>query len=93
MVVTSDMNEHLTAVMEAMGWPEDAFIPIANEENRKLMESIEKQMEIKQMKISHRDQLNGRVKLLMDHHRTAEAAVIENLVRNVMIRRKKMGTK
>lgn len=85
MVVTSDMNQHVAAVMEAMGWPEDAFIPIANEENRKLLESIEQQMEIKQLKISHRDQLNERVKLLRDHHHNAETGIIENLVRNVIL--------
>lgn len=80
MVITSNMNQHVAAVMETMGWPEDAFIPIANDENRKLMESIEQQMEAKRMKISHRDQLNERVKLLNDHHRNAETGIIENLV-------------
>lgn len=80
MVITSDINQHVAAVLETMGWPDDAFVPIANEENRQLMESIEQQMEAKQMKIRHRDQLNERVKLLRDHHRNAEAAIIENLV-------------
>lgn len=46
------------------------------------MESIEKQMEIKKMKINHRDQLTERVKLLNDHHRNAEIGITENLVRN-----------
>lgn len=85
MAVTSDMNQHVAAVMETMGWPEDAFIPIANEENRKLMESIEHQMETKQRKISHLDQLNERVKLLRDHHRNAETGIIENLVRKMKL--------
>lgn len=84
MVITSNMNQHVAAVMETMGWPEDAFIPIANDENRKLMESIEQQMEAKRMKISHRDQLNERVKLLNDHHRNAETGIIENLVRKIV---------
>lgn len=84
MVLTNYMNQHVAAVMEAMGWSEDAFIPIANEENRKLMESIEHQMETKRMKIGHCDQLNERVKLLNDHHRNAETGIIENLVRKIV---------
>lgn len=80
MVVPGDMNQHVAAVIEAMGWPEDAFIPIANDDNRKLMESIEQQLEAKKMKISHRDQLNERVQLLRDHHRNAEIGIGENLV-------------
>lgn len=85
MMASSDMNQHMAAVMETMGWPEDAFVPIANEENRKLMENIERQMEVNKMKISHRDQLNERVKLLRDHHRNAETGFIENLVMEITL--------
>lgn len=83
MVESIDMSQQVAAVMETMGWPEDALIPIANEENRKLMESIEQQMEAQKMKISHRDHLNERVKLLRDHHRNAEIGITENLVREI----------
>lgn len=80
MVLTNNMNQHMATVMETMGWPEDAFIPIANDENRRLMESIEQQIEAKRMKIHHRDQLKDRVKLLNDHHFNTESGIIENLV-------------
>lgn len=83
MAITSDMNQHVAAVMQAMGWPEDAFIPIANDENRKLMENIEQEMETKKMKISHRDKLTERVHLLNEHYRNAEIGIVENLVRKL----------
>lgn len=85
MVSASEMNQHIASVMETMDWPDDAFIPIANDENRGLMESIEQQIEAKKMKINHRDQLNGRVKLLNDHHLNTESGVIANLVKVLQI--------
>lgn len=79
----NDLNQHINAVMGTMSWPEDAFMPIANDENRKLMESIEQQMEAKRMKTEHRDQLTERVKLLKEHHQNAQTGVVQNLVRNL----------
>lgn len=79
------MNQLVATVMETMDWPADAFIPIANDENRKLMESIEQQIEAKKLKISHRDQLSERVKLLNDHYHNTESGIIENLVNGLHI--------
>lgn len=81
MVLLNDLNQHINAVMGTMGWPEDAFMPIANDENRKLMESIEQQMEAKRMKTEHREQLNERVKLLKEHHHNAQNGIVQNLVK------------
>lgn len=77
----NDINQHISAVMETMGWPEDAFMPIANDENRQLMESIEQEMEAKKMKTEHREQLKDRVKMLKDHFQSAQIGVVQNLVR------------
>lgn len=85
MVSINDMNQHISAVMESMGWPEDAFMPIANDENRHLMENIEKQMEAKRMKTQHRDQLTERVNMLKDHFQNAQNGIIQNLVRHRVI--------
>ena len=82
MVSMNDINQHISAVMETMGWPEDAFMPIANDANRQLMKSIEQEMEAKKMKTEHRDQLRGRVKMLNDHFESAQVGVIQNLVRS-----------
>lgn len=81
MVLINDLNQHINAVMETMGWPEDVFMPIANDENRKLMESIEQRMEAKRMKIEHREQLNERVNLLKEHYHNAQNGVVQNLVK------------
>lgn len=81
MALITDINQHINAVMETMGWPEDAFIPIANDENRRLMRQIEEQMEAKKMKTEHRVQLNERVNLLKEHHQNTEAGINQNLVR------------
>lgn len=81
MVLFNNTNQHIAAVMETMGWPEDAFMPIANDENRILMEGIEQQMEAKKMKTDHREQLTKRVKLLDEHHKNAQIGLVQNLVR------------
>ncbi|XP_031638654.1 coiled-coil domain-containing protein 39 [Contarinia nasturtii] len=73
------MNQHISAVMETIGWPEDAFMPIANDENRRLMENIEQYMEAKKMKTQHRNQLTERVNMLKDHFQNAQNGVIQNL--------------
>lgn len=78
------MNQHINTVMGAMGWPDDAFIPIANDENRELMKSIEQKMEAKRIKIQHREQLTERVEMLRNHNQNAEAGVVQNLVRSIL---------
>lgn len=90
MAMIGDINLHINAVMEAMGWPEDAFMPIANEENRRLMQNIEKGMEVKKMKIEHRVQLNERVNLLNEHLQNTEAGIGQNLVRFIFSSKKRL---
>lgn len=85
MALISDIKQHINSVMETMGWPEDAFIPIANDENRRLMQRIEEQIDAKNMKTEHRAQLDERVKLLRDHHENTSAGIIQNLVRSIYI--------
>lgn len=85
MALISDIKQHINAVMETMGWPEDAFIPIANDENRRLMQRIEEQIAAKNMKTEHRAQLDERVQLLRDHHQNTSAGIIQNLVRSIYI--------
>lgn len=85
MVPFNAINQHIAAVLDSMGWPDDAFIPIANDENRRLLENIEQQMEEKKMKTFHLDRLVERVKLLNDHYQNAEIGVIQNLVRECVL--------
>lgn len=80
MITNSIMNQHIGAVLETLDWPEDAFLPIANEVNRQLMESIEVNIETKKSKTEYRNQLIDRVNLLKEHHQHAESGVLQNLV-------------
>lgn len=66
--------------MEVMNWPDDAFVPVANDENRQLMQQLQQLIETKENRAIHLKQLDQRVKLLTDHHQNAQADVIENLV-------------
>lgn len=77
---TSEINQHVTSVMEAMHWPDDAFVPIANEENRKLMDRMQQLMEIRKTKSMHLEQLTERVKLLRIHFENADSDAFQNLV-------------
>lgn len=75
-----EINQHINAVMETMNWPEDAFVPIANEENRKLMDRLQQLLETKDNKANHLKQLNERTELLRAHYKDAETDINQNLV-------------
>lgn len=82
-----ELNQHINAVMASMEWPEDAFVPIANEENRKLMEHLQNLSNDKIDKAKHLKQLAERLNLLRDHYHDAQADIAQNMV--ISIRNKK----
>lgn len=63
-----------------MHWPDDGFVPVANEENRRLMEQLQQLIEAKEIRATHLKQLDQRLTLLADHHKNAQADVVQNLV-------------
>lgn len=76
----TDLNHHLSTIMDVMQWSDDAFVPVANEENQNLMEQLRRLVEAKENRSIHLKQLDQRVKLLTDHHKNAEGDVVQNLV-------------
>lgn len=75
-----EINQHINAVMETMKWPDDAFVPIANEENRKLMECLQDLMSEKYHRAEYYKRLSDRLFLLKDHHQNAQSDIVQNLV-------------
>lgn len=81
----TEMNQHINAVLETMNWPEDAFIPITNHENQKLMESVEELMKVKTVKTDHLKRLRERLNLLKTHHQDAESSIVHNSVEKKLL--------
>lgn len=80
MTAKNDINPHLNTIMEMINWPDDAFVPVANDENRKLMEQLQQLIETKENQGNHLKQLDRRVKLLTEHYQNAQSDVLQNLV-------------
>lgn len=76
----SDMDRHISAVMEALNWPEDTLLPIVNEKNRELIEKMQALLSTKEAKSKHLEQLTERFEWLSEHHKNAQADVVQNLV-------------
>lgn len=74
------MNQHMMDVMTSMGWDEKAFVPIANETNRKLMAEIRLLQEEKAKKASLQELLKERVTWLKQHVDHCHSDIARNLV-------------
>lgn len=73
-------QNYITKVMESMGWTDGSFIPVANEENRKIMEEINFLMKTKENKFSESENMNFRVNNLGNHFKNTEEQIVQNLV-------------
>lgn len=67
--------------MESMGWTDGSFIPVANEENRKIMEEINQMGKNKESKCSEAENMNFRVDNLGEHFKNTDEQIFQNLVR------------
>lgn len=74
-------QNYITKVMESMGWTDGSFIPVANEENRKIMEEINQMMKNKENKFSESESMNFRVNNLGEHFKNTEEQIFQNLVK------------
>lgn len=74
------INEHIQLVLDKMGWTDDAFVPVANEENRQLMQRIQQLIDEKSSKIHFNAQLKDRVKWLTGHRENTQADIQQNMV-------------
>lgn len=68
-------------IMESIGWNENAFAPIASDDNKLLMHAIRLLQEDKLQKGSHVEQLGGRVVWLKQHVENNHDDIQRNLVR------------
>lgn len=78
--MSKDIDKHINAVMQSLNWPDDAFMPIANDENRRLMNRMEELITAKDKKSKFLEQLEERVKWFSEHHQNAKADFTLNLV-------------
>ncbi|GAB0099201.1 Coiled-coil domain-containing protein 39 [Sergentomyia squamirostris] len=68
----------IVAVLDSMGW-DGTSIPVANEENRNLMESINSLMRQKELKALRVQEEEARLKSLKNHFHNSEEEIVENL--------------
>lgn len=73
-------QNYITKVMESMGWTDGSFIPVANEENRKIMEEVNQMMKNKEVKFSEAENINFRVNNLGEHFKNTDEQIFQNLV-------------
>lgn len=73
-------QNYITAVMESMGWTDGSFIPVANEENRKILEQVNQMMKNKEIKMSEADSMKFRVDNLGEHFKNTDEQIFQNLV-------------
>uniref|UniRef100_A0A1B0GH82 Coiled-coil domain-containing protein 39 n=1 Tax=Lutzomyia longipalpis TaxID=7200 RepID=A0A1B0GH82_LUTLO len=72
------MENPIVIVLEKMGW-DGTSIPVANEENRQLMEAINEMMREKEVKAIRVQDEDVRLKSLQNHFHSSEQEIVENL--------------
>lgn len=68
-----------------MGWTDGTFIPIANEENKSLMEAMQKLLNLKEDKSEANQELEQRYANLQNHIINAEQDIQQNLVKILVL--------
>lgn len=77
-------DPHIIKVMESMGWTDGSLLPIANDENRKIMTLI---TELGQSKISKTSEIEGegiRLENVQEHIKSHEGEFDHNMVKNLL---------
>lgn len=74
------IDQHMMSVMASMGWDDKAFVPIANESNKKLMVEIKWLQEVRAKKSSLQEMLKERVVWLKQHIDHCHSDVSRNMV-------------
>lgn len=80
MSTKSMINQHIQTVLDKMGWTDDAFVPMANDQNRQLMQRMQQLLNEKGEKSNLNEQLQDRVKWLKGHYQNTETDIQQNLV-------------
>lgn len=74
-------DEMIRKAMQAMNWNSLSEIPMANEENRLLLNEIRLLEETKEETLEYQQQTEERLKKLHEHSKNAEITINHNLVR------------
>lgn len=75
-------NNEIEKIMESMGWTDGTFIPIANEENKILMQSMQEQLAGKEKLTDRNQELDKRAANLKQHIVNSQNDILQNAVGN-----------
>lgn len=76
----ADHQQQIAQLMESMGWTDGSFVPIANDENKFLMEQMQHLSEQKEHKIQSEQQFNDRFNRLTKNLGNTKQSIQENSV-------------
>lgn len=66
--ISTTIDQEMGKIMEQMGWTDGTFIPIANAENRVLMQSMQDLLAHKERRVTEQQAIKQRVAGLKTHH-------------------------
>lgn len=76
----ADHQQQIADLMESMGWTDGTFVPIANDENKILMEQMQHLNEEKEHKVQLEQQFNDRFHRLTKNLVNTQQSINENSV-------------
>lgn len=79
----ADHQQQIANLMESMGWTDGTFVPIANDENKFLIEDMQRLSEQKEHKIQCEQQFNDRFNRLTKNLGNAQQSIQENSVKHL----------
>lgn len=77
-------QQQIAELMSSMGWTDGSFVPIANEENKMLMEQMQHRSDEKEHKVELERQLKDRLQRLTKNSGNTQQTIEENSVINEM---------
>lgn len=76
-------NNEIEKIMESMGWTDGTFIPIANEENKILMQGMQERLAEKEKLTDRNQELHQRAANLKQHIVNSQSDILHNAVENI----------
>ncbi len=77
----ADHQQQIAELMSSMGWTDGTFVPIANDENKMLMEQMQHLNDEKEHKVQLQRQFNDRVQRLINNLGNTQQGIQENSVK------------
>lgn len=76
----ADHQQQIAELMQSMGWTDGTFVPIANKENKFLMEQMQRLTEEKENKAQLKQQFSDRFQRLTKNLGNTQQSIQENSV-------------